>query len=357
MRVDDILKKGTLKGASDIHIKVGSKPFFRINGEMIRDDEDEPLSEADFNEFLSNEKVDDFLVEKFKKERQVDIGYGLSGVGRFRVNMLYQRGTPAAIFRFIPFDIPDLDSLNLPKVIETIALKPRGLVLVTGVTGSGKSTTLASMVDIINKKRKKNIITIEDPIEYLHKDINSSIIQRQVGYDVLTFADGLRGALREDPDVILVGEMRDRETISTALEAVETGHLVMSTLHTKDATETINRIIAAFPLNEQRQVRLQLSATIEAVISQRLLKRKDGNGMVPAVEIMIASELVRDAILDAEKIHNIKRSIEINREIYGTQSFDQSLMELYKNGLVSFEEAKEYSSNPNDFALKVRGIG
>ncbi|WP_025270608.1 type IV pilus twitching motility protein PilT [Hippea sp. KM1] len=356
MRVDEILTRVRDRKASDIHLKVGSKPFFRINGEMIRDEDDEPLSLEDFEEFLKSDKIDDFLVEKFRKERQVDIGYGLSGVGRFRVNLFYQRGTPAAIFRFIPFDIPPLESLNLPKVIETIALKPRGLVLVTGVTGSGKSTTLACMVDIINRNRKKHIITIEDPIEYLHKDINSSIVQRQVGYDVLSFADGLRGALREDPDVILVGEMRDRETISTALEAVETGHLVMSTLHTKDAVETINRIIAAFPLNEQRQIRLQLSATIEAVISQRLLKRKDGKGMVPAVEVMITSELVRDAILDAEKIHNIKRSIEINRETYGTQSFDQSLLELYQKGLVSFEEAKEHATNPNDFALKARGI-
>ena len=357
MKVDDILRKGVLeKKASDIHIKVGSKPFYRVRGEMIRDESDEVLTLEDFEEFLNSEKVDDFLVEKFHKERQVDLGYGISGVGRFRVNLFYQRGTIAAVFRFIPFEIPSLEDLNLPKVIETIALKPRGLVLVTGVTGSGKSTTLAAMIDIINKRKKKHIITIEDPIEYLHKDINSSVVQRQVGYDVLTFADGLRGALREDPDIILVGEMRDRETIMTALEAVETGHLVMSTLHTKDSVETINRIIASFPLNEQRQVRLQLSATLEAVISQRLLKRKDGKGMVPAVEIMIATELVRDAILDSEKIHNVKRAIELNRDTYGTQTFDQSLLDLYNKGLVDLETAKEYATNPNDFMLKARGI-
>ncbi len=356
MRIDNLLKKGYENGASDIHLKVGTSPFFRINGSMVKVEDEEILKEEDFEEFLENEVIDQFLVEKLRNERQVDIGYGLSGVGRFRVNIFYQRGTLAAVFRFIPFNIPSLEELHLPDVIKTLALKPRGLILVTGVTGSGKSTTLACIIDIINKEKQKNIITIEDPIEYLHKDINSSIIQRQVGYDVRTFAEGLRGALREDPDVIMVGELRDRETITTALEAVETGHLVMATMHTKDAVETVNRIIAAFPLNEQREIRLQLSATLEAVVSQRLLKRKDGKGMVPAVEIMIATELVREAILEAEKMQNIRRSIEINRDTLGTQTFDQSLLELYKSGLVSFEEAKENATNPNDFALIAKGI-
>ena len=356
MRIDEVLKKGFEKGASDIHLKVGTKPFFRINGLMYRGDEEPTIVDEDFEEFLNSEAIDRFLVDKLKNERQVDIGYGLSGVGRFRVNIFYQRGKLAAVFRFIPFEIPSLEELNLPGVVKKLALKPRGLILVTGITGSGKSTTLASMIDIINKERQKNIITIEDPIEYLHKDINSSIVQRQVGYDVLNFAQGLRGALREDPDVIMVGEMRDRETISTALEAVETGHLVMATMHTKDAVETVNRIIAAFPLNEQREIRLQLSTTLEAVISQRLLKRKDGKGMVPAVEVMIATELVRDAILESEKIQNIRRSIELNRDTLGTQTFDQSLLELYKKGLVSFEEAMENATNPNDFALIAKGI-
>jgi len=356
MRINELLRKGYKKGASDVHLKVGTQPFFRINGSMFKVEDEDPIKEEDFREFLESGNIDSFLIEKLKNKRQVDIGYGLGGVGRFRVNIFYQRGSLAGVFRFIPFDIPSLDELNLPKVIETLALKPRGLILVTGITGSGKSTTLACMIDIINKNKQKNIITIEDPIEYLHKDINSSIIQRQVGYDVLTFADGLRGGLREDPDVIMVGELRDRDTILTALEAVETGHLVMSTLHTKDAVETVNRIIAAFPVNEQREVRLQLSTTIEAVISQRLLKRMDSKGMVPAVEIMIATELVREAILETEKIQNIRRSIELNRNTLGTQTFDQSLLELYKNGLVSFEEAKENATNPNDFALIAKGI-
>ncbi len=356
MRINDLLKKGYENGASDIHLKVGTKPFFRINGSMVKVDGEGDLKEKDFEEFLHSEAMDEFLLDKLRDERQVDIGYGLGGVGRFRVNIFYQRGTLAAVFRFIPFSIPSLEELHLPKVMETLALKPRGLILVTGITGSGKSTTLACMIDIVNKDRRKNIITIEDPIEYLHKDINSSIIQRQVGYDVRTFAEGLRGALREDPDVIMVGELRDRETITTALEAVETGHLVMATMHTKDAVETVNRIIAAFPLSEQREIRLQLSATIEAVISQRLLKRKDNKGMVPAVEIMIATELVREAILEADKIQNIRRSIEINRDTLGTQTFDRSLLELYKSGFVSFEEAKENATNPNDFALIAKGI-
>ncbi len=356
MRINDILTKAYTSGASDIHLKVGTKPFFRINGIMYKIEDEQILSEEDFDEFLSCDTIDKFLIDKLRKERQVDLGYGLSGVGRFRVNVFYQRGTLAAVFRFIPFDIPSLEELNLPPTIKTLALKPRGLILVTGITGAGKSTTLACMIDIINKEKQKNIITIEDPIEYLHRDINSSIIQRQVGYDVLTFADGLRGALREDPDVIMVGELRDRETITMALEAVETGHLVMSTTHTKDAVETVNRIVAAFPLNEQRQIRLELSTTIEAIISQRLLKRKDGKGMVPAVEIMIATELVREAILEADKIQNIRRSIELNRSTLGTQTFDQSLLELYKNGLVSFEEAKENATNPNDFTLLAKGI-
>ncbi len=355
MNLDEILTIGVEKGASDIHLKVGSPPIFRINGEMIKSELEQTTGEA-FDAFIEQMKIDKFLLDKLTSYRQVDIGYGIANIGRFRVNLFHQRGTLAGVFRFIPFEIPSLEELRLPKVIETIALKPRGLILVTGITGSGKSTTLATMVNIINREKRKHIITIEDPIEYLHTDINSSVVQRQVGYDAMSFASGLRGALREDPDIILVGEMRDRETITTAIEAVETGHLVMSTLHTKDATETINRIIASFDLNQQHQIRLELSSTIEAVISQRLIPKKDGGGMVPAVEIMIATELVKEAVLDAEKSINIKRSIEMNEDTYGTQTFDKSLMDLYKAGDISLEKALEFASNPNDFELKVRGI-
>ncbi len=355
MKLNDVLSEGVRNRASDIHLKVGSLPLFRINGDIVKSNFD-IIKQSEFDSFMDDMKIDSFLSDKLHRYRQLDIGYGVSGVGRFRVNLFYQRGTLAGIFRFIPFDIPSLDELHLPKVVGDIALKPRGLILVTGITGSGKSTTLASMVDIINNNKKKHIVTIEDPIEFLHKDINSSIVQRQVGYDTISFASGLKGALREDPDVILVGEMRDRETIKTALEAVETGHLVMSTLHTKDATETINRIIASFTLEQQTQIRLQLSATIEAVISQRLIPKKDGQGMVPAVEIMLATELVREAILDPEKSVNIKRSIEMNENTSGTQTFDKSLMELYKSDMISLEKAIEFASNPNDFELRVRGI-
>ncbi len=355
MTINDILIRGVENNASDIHLKVGSPPLFRINGDIVKSNFDIVTKEA-FEEFVNDMNIDRFLLDKLKSNRQIDIGYGISEIGRFRVNLFYQRGTLAGIFRFIPFKIPSLKELRLPDVIEQIALKPRGLILVTGITGSGKSTTLASMIDIINANKRKHIITIEDPIEFLHKDIRSSIIQRQVGYDTISFASGLRGALREDPDVILVGEMRDRETITTAIEAVETGHLVMSTLHTKDATETINRIIASFDLNKQHQIRIELASTLEAVISQRLIPKKDRNGMVPAVEIMIATEFVREAILDADKSINIKRSIEMNEDTYGTQTFDKSLMELYKAGEISLDKALEFASNPNDFKLKVRGI-
>jgi twitching motility protein PilT len=355
MNLSEILEKAVENEASDIHLKVGSIPLFRINGEMVKSDFD-IVSKEHFEKFIEDLNIDEFLLNKLESNRQVDVGYGVRGVGRFRVNLFYQRGSLAGVFRFIPFDIPTLDDLNLPEILGKIALQPRGLLLVTGVTGSGKSTTLASMVDLINRNKKKHIITIEDPIEFLHKDINSSVVQRQVGYDTISFASGLKGALREDPDVILVGEMRDRETISTTLEAVETGHLVMSTLHTKDATETINRIISSFDLSQQSQIRLQLSATIEAVISQRLIPKKDKNGMVPAVEIMVATEFVRDAILDPEKSSNIKRSIEMNRDTHGTQTFDQSLLELYQEDLIDFDKAMEFATNPNDFALKARGI-
>lgn len=356
MKLNDILAKGVELGASDVHLKTGSAPFFRIRGDIERSSLD-VLSKEKFENFLSDMNLNDYMLNKLENNRQIDVGYGVSGLGRFRVNVFYQRGTLAAIFRYIPFDIPSTESLNLPEVVKKISLQPRGLVLVTGITGSGKTTTLAAMIDIINKVKKKNIITIEDPIEYLHKDEQSSIVQRQVGYDVTDFASGLKGALREDPDIILIGEMRDRETISTAIEAVETGHLVMSTLHTLDAVETVNRIISSFPLDEQQQIRIQLSGTIEAILSQRLIEKSDESGMVPAVEVMIASDFVRDAIKDGKRTSSdIRRSIKINRDVYQTQSFDQSLIDLYNSKLITKDKALEYASNPSDLQLKMRGI-
>ncbi len=355
MKLSDILRAGREREASDVHIKVGSPPLFRIFGDLERSDMD-PVGTSDTEVILEEMELPELSLEKLQRFRQVDVGYGLPGVGRFRVNIFYQRGSLAFAFRFIPFEIPTIEELHLPPVIGKLAMKERGLVLITGVTGSGKTTTFASMVNIINNSKKKYIITIEDPIEYLHQDKKSAVVQRQVGFDVMSFSDGLRGALREDPDVILVGEMRDRETMRVALEAVETGHLVFSTLHTLNAVETVNRIISAFPMEEQSQIRHQLAGVLEAIISQRLIRKSDGRGMVPAVEIMIATEFVRDAIVDPEKTRNIMHSIEMNRKVYGTQSFDQSLLDLYSQGFITLDDALKYATNPGDLKLKIRGI-
>jgi twitching motility protein PilT len=292
----------------------------------------------------------------FEENFEVDLAYGVPGLGRFRVSVFAQRGTIAMVFRAIPFGIPSLESLNLPPVLKKLCLEERGLILVTGTTGSGKSTTLAAMVDYINEHRTCNIITVEDPVEYLHKDKKSIISQREVGFDTVSFGKALASSLRQDPDVILVGEMRDFETIETALTAAETGHLVMSTLHTLDAAETVNRIISVFPPYHQRQVRMQLSGIIRGVVSQRLVPKADGRGRVPAVEIMIGTARVRDCIDDKEKTKQLPDAIAQGFTTYGMQSFDQSLMQLYTKNLITYEEAMRQSSNPDDFALKVSGI-
>jgi twitching motility protein PilT len=287
---------------------------------------------------------------------EVDLSYGIPGLSRFRVSAYSQRGSVAMVFRIIAFGVPAFSSLNLPPILEKLSMEERGLILVTGTTGCGKSTTLAAMIDYINENRTCNIITVEDPVEYLHKDKKSIISQREIGFDTLTFANALKGALRQDPDVILVGEMRDLETIETALTAAETGHLVMSTLHTLDAAETVNRIISVFPPYHQRQVRMQLSNVIKGVISQRLVVRADGKGRVPAVEIMIGTARVRECIDDKEKTKQIPDAIAQGVTAYGMQSFDQSLMQLYTRKLITYEEAMRQSTNPDDFALKISGI-
>ena len=278
------------------------------------------------------------------------------GLGRFRVSVYRQRGTVAMVFRSIAFIIPTLEGLNLPPIIQKVCKEERGLILVTGTTGSGKSSTLAAMIGAINQTRTSNIITIEDPVEFLHRDNKSIISQREIGTDTHTFSAALKSALRQDPDVILVGEMRDYETVETAMTAAETGHLVMSTLHTSDAAETINRIIGVFPPYHQRQVRIQLASIIKAVISQRLVPRADGKGRVPAVEVMLASARVRECIDDKDKTKQLNDAISQGYVSYGMQSFDQSLMRLYSNKLITYEEALRQSSNPDDFALKVSGI-
>ena len=287
---------------------------------------------------------------------EVDMGYGVPGLGRFRVNIFQQRGSVGMVIRAIPFNIRSIDELHLPAVLKKITAYERGLILVTGITGSGKSTTLASMIDYINQHRTAHILTIEDPIEYLIRDRRCLVNQRELGLDTPSFATALRQALRQDPDVILIGEMRDTETIKTAILAAETGHLVFSTLHTADATETINRILAAFEPHEQMQLRLQLTGVLKAVVSQRLLPRADGKGVVPACEVMIVTPRVKDMIADPEKTRNIPKAIEEGVTSFETQSFDQSLMALLRSGLIKLEEAKAAATNPEDFILRTKGI-
>jgi twitching motility protein PilT len=284
------------------------------------------------------------------------MGYEVYGMGRFRINLFQQRGKLRIALRIVPFQIKSLEELHLPPAIANISLEQRGLILVTGTTGSGKSTTLASMIDIVNNERNCHIITIEDPIEFVHEDKKSIVDQREIGSDTSTFSSALRVALRQDPDVILVGEMRDFETIETALTAAETGHLVMSTLHTLNATETITRIISVFPPYHQKQVRLQLAGVLKGVISQRLVPRADGKGRVPAVEILVSTARVRESIIEKDKTNEINDAIAKGVTSYGMQSFDQSLMFLMQERLITYEEALKHCTNPDDFALRVKGI-
>jgi twitching motility protein PilT len=294
--------------------------------------------------------------QKFKESTELDMAYGVAGLGRFRVNVFQQRGNVGMVLRVIPTKIRTLEELFMPKVVDKICEEARGIVLVTGTTGSGKSTTLAAMIDRINSTRTDHIITIEDPIEFLHRDKKGFVNQREVEVDTPSFGSALRAALRQDPDVILVGEMRDLETIQTALLAAETGHLVFSTLHTLDATETIQRIIAVFPPPEQKQIRLQMATTLRAVISQRLVRKSDGIGRVPAVEVLIATEYIRDCVINADKTRLIHDAIAAGVSQYGMQTFDQSLYDLYTQGLITLDEALVNSSNPDEFKLRIAGI-
>jgi twitching motility protein PilT len=355
MELNDILKVAMKGGASDIHLKAGLPPMFRIDGALV------PLKDA---RRLPPEEIsrmafgimNNYQKERFKEFNELDLAYGVPGLGRFRVNVFQQRGTIGIVFRVIPFKINSIEQLLLPKVLEKIALEERGLILVTGTTGSGKSTTLAAMVDHINTHKTVHAMTIEDPIEFLIRDKRSIINQREVGVDTLSFPQALKSALRQDPDVILVGEMRDLETIETALLAAETGHLVMSTLHTLDATETINRIIAVFPPYQQKQIRMQLGAVLRAVISQRLMPRSDGRGRVAALEILIATSRVRELIEDKDRTKEVPDAISQGNISYGMQTFDQALMQLLKQNLITYEEALRQCTNPDDFALRVSGV-
>ena len=353
--IDDLLRRATETKASDLHLKVGNHPYLRVDGllnplgDVPRITPEEMLSMA-FSMMTNRQK------QKFKETAELDMAYGVPGLGRFRVNVFQQRGNVGMVLRVIPTKIRTIEELELPRILTQVCEEQRGLILTTGTTGSGKSTTLAAMIDRINSLRPEHIITIEDPIEYLHRDKKGFINQREVEVDTSSFSSALRAALRQDPDVILVGEMRDLETISTALLAAETGHLVLSTLHTVDATETIQRIIAVFPPPEQKQIRLQLAGTLKAVISQRLVRKSDGQGRVPACEVMITTGYIRDCIINPDKTRLIRDAIAAGTSQYGMQTFDQSLFDLYSRNLITIEEALARSSNPDDFRLRIQGI-
>ncbi len=355
MNVDDLLRIAVERKASDLHLKVGNHPYLRIDGslhplaEQPRISPEEMLSMA-FSMMTNRQK------QKFKETAELDLSYGVPGLGRFRVNIFQQRGNVGMVLRVIPTKIKTIDDLMLPPIINKVCEEKRGLVLVTGTTGSGKSTTLAAMVDRINSTRPDHIMTIEDPIEFLHRDKKGFVNQREVEVDTANFATALRAGLRQDPDVILVGEMRDLETISTALLAAETGHLVFSTLHTLDAPETIQRIIAVFPPPEQKQIRMQMASTLRAIISQRLVGRADGNGRVPAVEVLISTAYIRDCITIPEKTRLIRDAIAAGTSQYSMQTFDQSLYDLHSKGLITYEEALLHASNVDDFKLRIAGI-
>ncbi|MGE5927348.1 MAG: type IV pilus twitching motility protein PilT [Gemmatimonadota bacterium] len=342
------------RNGSDLLLKVGRAPTVRLNGELVAL-EAAPLKPEDLK-LLAEQIMTPRQVKEFAERKEADFAIGVPGVGRFRTNIYQQRGTLAFAFRAIPYEVKTIRELRLPPVLEEIALRPRGLVLVTGITGSGKSTALAALINHINQHRRANVITIEDPIEFLHRDQLANISQREVGTDTLSFASALRHVLRQDPDIILVGEIRDMETLDTALKAADTGHLVFSTLHTTDATQTINRVISFYPPHQHQEIRALLSTALQAVVSLRLVPRTDGRGRVPAAEILINTAAVADNIRDIEKALNIPDLIAEGTVSYGMQSFDQSLMKWYKEGAISYESALFYSSNPSEFALRASGI-
>ena len=354
MKLRAVLEEMISRGGSDLHIFVGFPPVIRIDGSLCPSNQ-EVVSPEDMVEFAQKILTPKQLKE-FERDREIDFGFGVPGLGRFRANVCKQRGTIAMVFRLVPMEIPVLETLMMPPVIGDISLKPRGLVLVTGITGSGKSTTLAAMLQKINQEKHSKIITIEDPIEFLHSRRNGLVAQREVGTDTNSFSAALRHVLRQDPDVIMVGEIRDLETMEIAITAANTGHLVMSTLHTIDATQTINRVISLFPTHQHQEVRLLLGSCLAAIISMRLIPRADGAGRVPAVEVMLCTPTIREYIIDPDKTVMIRQAIQEGHLQYGMQTFDQSLMKLYKEGQITYEEALANSTSPDEFSLRVKGI-
>jgi len=352
---DRVLGAARKLGASDVHLKVGLPPVFRIRG-SLRTLKDVPPMTSDVIMTFAMNIMSEKTHDKFMDEHEVDLAYATPDNLRYRVNVFRQRGECGMVLRVIAADIPPFERLNLPARVKELAREHRGMVLVTGITGSGKSTTLASLLNVINIERAAHIVTIEDPIEYVFHDRRSVVNQREIGFDTNSFQSALRAALRQDPDVVLVGEMRDLETIETAMLAAETGHLVFSTLHTLDATETIGRIVQIFPPHQQNAVRLQLATILSAVVSQRLLPRADGRGMIPAVEVMINTPRIRDMIIDETRTVEVVDAIRDGAHPYGMISFDQSLTELVQRKLVTYEMALAASTNPDDFALYFRGV-
>jgi twitching motility protein PilT len=350
----DVLQQLVQRGASDLHLKVGRSPTLRIHGELVA--LDMPALKPEDLKGLAEQLMTPRQVKEFTENKECDFAIGVPGIGRFRCNVYQQRGSLCYAMRSIPYQARTLKELNLPPVLEEIALRPRGLILVTGITGSGKSTALAAMIQHVNEHRKANIITIEDPIEFLHRDINCNINQREVGTDTATFGQALRRVLRQDPDVILIGEIRDLDTLDTALKAADTGHLVFSTLHTTDATQTINRVLSFYPPHQQSEVRFSLASALQAVISLRLVPRSDKAGRVPACEVLINTQTVRDQIRDMEKTLNIPDLIKEGTVQYGMQSFDQSLMAYYSQGIISYDSAVFFATSPSEFALRVQGV-
>ena len=355
VKIDDLLVTAIAHFSSDLHLKAGSFPIMRIGGELHPIADAPRLSPEDTLD-MAFSMMSNRQKQKLKEVSEVDIAYSVKGLGRFRANIFQQRGAVSIVLRVIPDQSKNTAALGLPPVIDRIAEERRGLILVTGATGSGKSTTLAAMIDRINTTRSGHIVTIEDPIEFLHRDKQAFVTQREVDVDTRSFAEALRGALRQDPDVILVGEMRDLETISTALTAAETGHLVLSTLHTLDATETITRIVSSFPSHQQKSVRIQLAGILKAVISMRLVRAAKGSGRVPAVEVMVSTGLIRDYIINEEKTSSIREAIANGASQYAMQTFDQSLFQLLQAREITYEEAIHNATNADEFKMRVSGI-
>ncbi len=354
MNIRSVLEKMIAARASDLHLKAGTPPVVRVDGVLYTLDEPAPTSQElreVYQQMLNEEQR-----AHFTTHHEIDFAFGVSGLARFRANIFMQRGTPALALRHVPVEVPTIEDLGLPPAIRDLAFSPRGLILVTGRTGSGKSTTLAAMIDTINRTTTRNIITVEDPIEFLHRDRLSFIHQREVGLDTASFQDGLRYVLRQDPDIILVGEIRNLETMSTALMAADTGHLVMSTLHTTDVVQSIKRVISFYPPHQHDEIRQALASNLRAMVSQRLIPRRDGAGRIPAVEVMVTTPTVREYVLDPEKITLLHTLISEGVTQYGMQTFDQSVLALLREGLITEEEALRNCNNPNELLLKLKGF-